>query len=201
MKHLLILLLLFLCVESFAQKKGQDLIDSMVLVLPTLKEDSNKINLIVLMSEQFYYLSKMDDGIRYLKEGLLLAEKLNWKKGIANCYSDLGSLVGETGNIVQARIYFEKSLKMNRELGATLNIINNLNNIGRGYQFESDYSNAVNYLFEALKLAEEIKSNEKIALVGTNITATYLMQKNYGKAEEYAEMTLKNAEIARAPYH
>jgi signal transduction histidine kinase len=201
MKHLLIGLLLFSCFESFPQKKGQDKFDSMLLVLPTLKEDSNKVNLILSLSVQLYYLSKMNEGITYLKEGLLIAEKLNWKKGISSCYSFLGSFVGDTGNIVQARIYFEKSLAIDRELGSKLSIINNLNNIGRGYQFESDFPNAVGYFFNAMKLAEEIKSNEKIALVGTNITATYLMQKNYKKAEEYAMLTLKNAEIAHAPYH
>jgi signal transduction histidine kinase len=200
MKHLLIFLLLLSTVELPAQKKGQDLVDSMLLVLPTLK-DSNKVNLILSLSEQLYYLSKMNDGIGYLKEGLSLSEKLNWKKGIANCYSNLGALVVDTGNIVQARIYFEKSLKINREIGANLGIINNLNNIGRAYQVESDFSNAVKYFFDALKVAEEIKSNEKISLVGTNLTATFIIQKNYDKAEEYAKMTLENAKIARAPYH
>lgn len=201
MKHLLILLLLFSCIESFSQKKGQALVDSMQQVLPALKEDSNKVNLILRLSEQLYYLSKMNEGIAYLKEGLLIAEKLNWKNGVADCYMNLGTLVGDTGNFPQARDYFEKSLQINRELNDKLNIITILNNIGRGYQFESDYTRAVNYFFEALKLAEEIKNNERIALVGTNITATYFMQKDYAKAEQYAKMTLENAEIAKAPYH
>jgi len=200
MKYLL-LLLLFLYIESSGQKKGQDLVDSMLQILPNMKEDSNKINLILQMSEQMYYLSKMNDGISYLEKGLAIAEKLNWKKGIGDCYLNLGNFVGDTGNIAGARSYFEKSLEINRELNDRLNIITCLNNIGRGYQFESDFPHAVNYFFEALKLAEEIKSNKRIALVGTNITATFLMQKNYAKAEEYAKMTLENAEIAKAPFH
>ena len=201
MKKLLIPLCVLCCFELPAQKKSQDLVDSMMLLLPTLKEDSSKVNLILDLSEQLYYLAKMNEGINYLKQGIQLAEKINWKSGIANCYSNLGNLVGDTGNIAQARIYFEKSLAINQELGSKSNIIINLNNLGRGYQFESDFSNAVNCFFKALKMAEEIKSNEKIALVGTNITATYIMQKNYSKAEEYAKMTLKYAEIAKAPYH
>jgi signal transduction histidine kinase len=201
MKKLLIPLCLLCCIELSAQKKSQALVDSMKLLLPTLKEDSSKVNLIVAMSRQFYYLAKMNDGISYLKEGLSLAEKINWKKGIANCYTMLGNLVGDTGNIIQARLYFEKSLKISREIDSKSDIINNLNNIGRGYQMESDFSNAVKYFFDALKVAEEIKSNEKIALVGTNLTATYILQQNYSKAEQYAKMTLQNAEIAKATYH
>ena len=201
MKHLLIFLLLFSCAESFAQKKGQALVDSMLQVLPTLKEDSNKVNLILSLSEQLYYVSKMNDGISYLKEGLSIAQKLNWEKGIAGCYLNLGNFVGDTGNIVQARVYFEKSLEINRKLNDKMSIATLLNNLGRGYQFESDFSNAVSYFFEALKMAKEMKNRERIALIGTNITATYILQKNYTKAEEYAKMTLENAEIAKTPYH
>src|SRR5450432_528390 len=109
MKHLLTLICLLCCIQTPAQKKGHALIDSMLLVLPVLKEDSNKVNHIVIMSKQFYNLSKFKEGILYLNEGLILAEKINWKKGIANCYDELGTLVGDTGNTVQARIYFEKS--------------------------------------------------------------------------------------------
>jgi tetratricopeptide (TPR) repeat protein len=201
MKNLLILFCLLCCVEVAAQKKGQDLIDSMLLVLPTLKEDSNKVKHILAMSLQYYYSSNLKDGIIYTKEGLQIAEKINWKRGIANCSNNLGLYISDTGNDKQGRIYFEKSLKINREINNQLNIINNLNNIGRSYEHESDFSTAIKYYFEALKVAEEIKSNEKIALVGTNITSAYLYQKNYLKAEEYAKMTLKNAEIAKAPYH
>lgn len=201
MKVLLVVLFLLCCIAVPAQKKGQPFIDSMLLVLPTLKNDSNKVNHILAMSKQFYFLSQMDKGIVHLKEALSLAEKIKWKKGIAQCYNDLGSLVNDTGNTLQARIYMEKSLALNREAGSTLSIIKNLNNIGRSYQFESDYAQAANYFFDALKLAEEIKSNETIALIGTNITATYLMQENYSKAEQYAKMTLENADIAKALYH
>src|SRR5450631_2066676 len=110
MKHLFTLICLVCCIETSAQKKGQALIDSMLQVLPALKEDSNKVNHIVIMSKQFYNLSKFKEGILYLDEGLLLAKKINWKKGIANCYDELGTLVGDTGNTAEARIYFEKSL-------------------------------------------------------------------------------------------
>ena len=201
MKFQLLLLLSFYWFAADAQKKGQDKIDSMLLLLPTLKEDSNKVNLIMAVSGQFYYLAKMNDGISYTKEGLLLAEKINWKKGIAICYTMLGNLVGDTGNIIQARAYYEKSLKISREIDSKPDIINNLNNIGRGYQMQSDFSSSVNYFFDALKVAEEIKSYEKIALVSGSLTATYLMQQNYSKAEQYAKMNLENSEIAKTPYH
>ncbi len=201
MKKLLHLFCLLCCIGLQAQKKSQDLLDSMMKLLPLMKEDSSKVNLIVDMSEQLYYLANMKEGIDYLKQGVAIAERINFKRGIANCYSNLGTFVGDTGNIVQARAYIKKSLEINTELDAKPNIVINLNNMGRGYQFESDFPNAVSCLFKALKIAEEIKSYEKMALVGTNLTATFIMQKNYAKAEEYAKMTFKNAELGKAPYH
>src|SRR6185369_7152450 len=101
MKRLLIFLLILSSIDLSAQKKPQDLVDSILQVLPTLKEDTNKVNLIVSLSEQLYYVSKLNEGISYLKEGLALAEKLNWKKGMADCYGNLGAIVVDKGNIIQ----------------------------------------------------------------------------------------------------
>src|SRR5258707_6437361 len=109
MKKLLTLICFLYCIQTLAQKSGQDPIDSMLRILPTLKEDSNKVKFILTMSQQYYYSSKLDEGIVYLKEGLLLAEKINWKKGIAKCNNNLGLFISDTGNNVQARIYFEES--------------------------------------------------------------------------------------------
>ncbi|HTL07165.1 MAG TPA: tetratricopeptide repeat-containing sensor histidine kinase, partial [Chitinophagaceae bacterium] len=129
-------------------------------------------------------------------KGLALAEQLHWKKGIANLHNDLGLMVGDTGNNTLARQHFEESYRLNKELGIKISQVNNLNNIGRSFQRESNFISATDYYFKALAIAREINNPEKIALVGTNITAAYSTQKNYPKAIEYGELTLKNAELS-----
>jgi signal transduction histidine kinase len=181
-----------------AQKKGQPLADSLLSELPRAKEDSNKVDLLKTIART-YMLFDPKKEFAYAEEGLHLAEKIGWKKGMANLHNDLGIMIGDTGNNTLARAHFQQSLAINGELGSKLQQINNLNNIGRSYQRESDFSHATECFFRALAIAEEIKNNDKISMVCTNITTVFYTQKNYVKATEYGEMALKYAEMAGDP--
>jgi signal transduction histidine kinase len=198
MKYTILICLAFLCANLSAQKKGQSLVDSLVRELPKMKDDSNKVRFLGLIAQK-YMLFNPNEGFVYAENALQMAEKIHWKKGIANIHNNLGLMIGDTGNNALARVHFEQSYALNKEIDSKINQINNLNNIGRSYNRESDYGRAIAYYFKALTIAEEMKSSDKISLVGTNITATYLAQRNYAKAAEYAEMTLKHGELAKSP--
>jgi signal transduction histidine kinase len=197
MKFLLLLSSIFFYHNVLAQKQGQPLIDSLVTEIPKLKDDSNKVKLLSRISQIYYSVNPMK-SFPYAEQGLQLAEKIKWEKGIANLHNNLGLFISDTGNNALSRIHFEQSYTINKKLDAKFHLINNLNNIGRSYVHESNFSKATEYYFKALAIAEEIKSKEQISLVGTNLTASFLAQKNYPRALEYAEMTLKNAELAKA---
>jgi signal transduction histidine kinase len=111
----------------------------------------------------------------------------------------LGLLVGDTGNNTRARVYFEKSYALNKTLGPSFSMISNLNNIGRSYQREAEYSMALDYFLKALSIAEQLKSDQQIALVCTNLTASYVTQKNFTKGLAYGEMALKYAKLSNTP--
>lgn len=183
---------------AVAQKKGQALVDSLQGVLPGLQDDSGKVKVLNQIARA-YMLFNPKEQFSYAEKSLQLAEKIGWKKGIANLHNDLGLMVGDTGNNTLARQHFQQSYEMNKALDAKINQVNNLNNIGRSYQRESNFSTATDYYFKALAIAQEINNSEKIALVGTNLTAAYTTQKNYTKATEYGEMTLKHAELSKSP--
>lgn len=197
MKCTAIIFLCFLQTALFAQKNAQARIDSMLHELPAVKEDTLRVKTLLQIAQTYIQVDP-GKGIEYAESGLVMAEKMKWKRGIANLQNALGLLIGDTGNNVAARGHFEESLVLNREMNASFNMISNLNNIGRSYQRESDFSRALDYYFRALAIAEEIKSDEQISLVGTNLAASYITQRNFVKGLEYAEMTLKHAELAHA---
>ncbi|HMH34930.1 MAG TPA: tetratricopeptide repeat-containing sensor histidine kinase [Puia sp.] len=192
-------LALTLCIQTaHAQKKGQALIDSIVQRLPVLKEDTNQLASLGKIAETYWMIDPAK-GIAYAQKALTLAEKLNFKRGIARFNNLVGLLVGDTGNNTQARVYFERSYQVNEALDNSHGMISNLNNIGRSFQRESKYANALDYYFKALAIAERSKDNEQIALVGTNLTASFFAQKNFNKALEYATMTLHSARVSQTP--
>ncbi len=190
-------LAILLCAQLNAQKKGKELLDSMLLVLPKAADDTNKIKLLTGIS-QLYISINPREGFQYANKGMALAEKMGWKKGMANVINVLGLMTGDTGNNTAARDYFQKSFTINKEIGAVPAMITNMSNTGRSYQREGDFVKASEYYFKAMSIAEEAGNKEQMALVGTNITAMYLTQKNYTKGEEYALLTIKNAEASNS---
>lgn len=193
--YLLLIFLVFYGTLS-AQRNGQPLIDSLVAALPAMKEDSGKVRVYARIAATYMRVDPLQ-GFSYAEKGLQLAENIHWKKGVANLHNNLGLMIGDTGNNKLARVHFEESYALNKELDSKLNLINNLNNIGRSYQRESDYSKAIENYFKALAIAEEIKDNEKLALVATNLTSMFYAQHNYDKANEYGEMALKYGRLAK----
>jgi signal transduction histidine kinase len=183
-----------------AQKQGQALVDSLEHALAGQPDDTNKVR-------TYVQLTRAMDGIEprrgfpYAGKGLVLAQKLSYRQGIANLNNVLGLLTGDTGNNPQARVYYEKSLAINKALDSRTNMIANLSNLGRSYERESDYAKASEYYFQALGLAEGTGNDEQAALVGTNILAMYVEQQDYQKARIYADSTIKWGASSRALIH
>ncbi|HMH22398.1 MAG TPA: tetratricopeptide repeat-containing sensor histidine kinase [Puia sp.] len=195
MKHLYFLPFLFLCAVAPAQKQGQPLIDSLVAALPSLKEDSNKAKAYNRIAQTYEGLNPLK-AFPFAQKGLELSEKLHWKRGLAIFHNNLGLYISDTGNIPLARAHFEQSLALNKEMGFKTQQANTMINIGRTYQFESDFTRATDYLYKALVIAEEMKNNDQISVIALNIGSNYFTQHNYPKTTEYTEMSLKYATLA-----
>ena len=61
-------------------------IDSLLSLLKTAKEDTNKVNILYELSEE----CSEEDILKYAQAALLLAEKLNYKKGVAVASNNIG---------------------------------------------------------------------------------------------------------------
>ena len=189
MKYILFLLFLtihfsFLTLCEAQEKQGQARIDSLLTQLPEAREDSNKV--ILLNDLGFTYNSiNPDEGLKYGGLGLQLAQKLNWKKGMAAADRILGMNYTVKSDYSGALTYLINALKLSEELGNKEAIARALGNIGNVYVNLSDYSKALEYFFKALKLAEELENKNGIASLLNNIGLVYWNQMNFPKALEY----------------
>ena len=177
----LLFLFVTICIanQSIAQKRGQALIDSLITQLRNAKEDSNKVNL--LNDICYAYLSmNPDEGIKYGMEGLELAEKINWKKGIAAANSRIGINYGfGKSDYPKALEYYLKSLKLTEELGNKKGTAGNLHNIGAVYNVQSNYLKALEYYFKAVKMNKERGDKDFLARNFTAIGSVYNAQHDY----------------------
>ena len=187
MKKILLLFIITMYVQkqSLAQLQGQDRIDSLLGQLPKANEDTNKVKLLIDLSHTYYSINP-DEGLKFGKQGLALAEKLDWKKGMANaCRTIAGNYGYGKSDYATALKYSLQALQQFQEIGDKTGTARILGDIGVVYWYQSDYPNALKYYFDALRINEELDNKADIAATLCNIGIVYNSQKEYQKALDY----------------
>lgn len=187
MKKLLSLFILIFSVvnQLSAQHQGQDRIDSLLLQLPKANEDTNKVKLLIDLSHTFYSINP-DEGLKYGKQGLALAKKLDWKKGMANsCRTIAGNYGYGKSDYPMALKYSSQALQLFRESGDKTGTAKIMGDMGVVYWYQSNYPEALKYYFDALRIHEESGNKGDIAATLCNIGIVYNSQQDYQKALEY----------------
>ena len=158
-------------------------IDSLKGLLATAKEDTNKVNHLVELCRGYKKINP-DFGLIYGKEGLTLAEKLDFKKGIASSYNNIGLIYANQGKYDLALENYFKSLKIRQEIGNQYGIASSYNNIGLIYANQGKYDLALENYFKSLKIMQEIGNQYGIASSYNNIGIIYEEQGKYDLALE-----------------
>jgi len=98
------------------------------------------------------------------------------------------------GDLTQFMELVDISMKINREIGDSLGIADNLVNIGAGHFAKGEYTQAVESFEQSLKIYEAKDRKEEIVAVFANIAAVYGTQGNTVKALQVYERSLKISE-------
>lgn len=182
-----ILLFIFLLIpylNAFTQIRGQPVIDSLLLVLPKSKEDTNKVNILSAISYNYPYINP-DEGLKYGKQALELAEKLNWTRGIASASSAIGANYANRSEYAKALKFEYEALKIYEKLNDKSHQAMLLRNIAIVHHNTDNQEKALEYDMRSLKLYEELNNKEGIAALYGNIANVYYSMDNFEKVIEY----------------
>ncbi len=199
MKQLLVLPLVLLMALTpgniFAQNPAQVAIDSMLLLVPKAKEDTNKVKILGTLSIKYTNLNP-EEGIKYGEQCMQLATKLGWRKGVARAYDCIGSNYQAMGDQTKALDYFGLALKICDSLSDKGKMADMENSMGSSYEYKGEYAEAMKHYFNCLKLYESIGDKQGIGKSYNGIGNIYDFQdnstealKNYGKSLKIAEET------------
>ncbi len=170
----------------------QSKIDSLQALLKTTKEDTNKVKVLnSLCIELAGNNSNSKEAFPYAEYALILAERLEYKKGIANSCSNIGMMYYYKGDYDKALAFDLKSLNIHIELGDKLRIALLYDKIGVLYYDKGDYKKALPYLLKSLKIYKEIKNKQGIGNLYNNIGLLYYYIKDYNKSLTYYLKSLK----------
>lgn len=186
-KHIFFLLFLFasFAVFSHDEKKETELLNK----IKVAADDTNKVNLLF----DAFALTVYDNPKKakeYADLSLNLSTKLEFQKGIAKSYGNIGTTFLYINNYDKALEFYEKSLKIREEMKDIKGMASSFNNIGTVYYYQGIYNKALENYFESLAKEEELKNDDGIASSYNNIGLIYDEQGNYDKALEYYQKSL-----------
>ncbi|MEL6812827.1 MAG: tetratricopeptide repeat protein, partial [Bacteroidota bacterium] len=146
----LLCLVLGLCM---AQAQVTEKITQLRASLEQNPQDSVKVT---IMSDLcWYYRSvSMDSAFHFGNEALSLSKRINFEKGMAQAYNDLGILHYTQGAYPSALDHYRKSLKQREKLMDSAGIAGLYNKMGLVYQNTFKMDSALYYATQALKIYE-----------------------------------------------
>ena len=185
-KAIVALVILFLLPMSvLAQKQGLAAIDSMRNLLKPNKIDSHQTKIIYRISTAYIFIDA-DSAMHYGQSGLKMAKKINWPKGIAGMYDNLGTLYNKNMDYKKAMFYYNEALQINQRSGNKRGETGNFINMATIYHAQGNDAKSLEFNLKALRIAQEIGEQYYTALLYGNIADIYKANKDYKKSLAYS---------------
>ncbi|MGB3949294.1 MAG: tetratricopeptide repeat protein [Bacteroidia bacterium] len=195
----IILFFVFMLVVLLSVKAQKLPTDSLIQLLNTAN-DTTKSKLLTDLSWEYIAVGDYVHAAEKIEEAIAWAEKINYKKGLAQSFNMKGILYWFQGNYPQALDFQYKALKISEEIGDKARIAGSLNNIGSIFHEQGDLKKALDDQLKALKIYQEIGAKYDIANLYNNIAVIYRKQNDYQTALQYHSKALEiRAELGDKP--
>ena len=196
-KVFLILNIILFCIfiSGFSQNPKKSKLDSLLSKLDEHRmDDTGKVILLYTIAWQ-YYITDPEKGIQYGKEGIDLAEQLNFQKGLVLSLICTGICYWAKSDYPHSLAYLLRALDISEKAGNKSGISKSSANLGNIYAEQENYPKAMEYYNIALKTAKELKDTLGIARQLGNIGTICMEQEDYPKALGFFLESLKNYEV------
>jgi tetratricopeptide (TPR) repeat protein len=191
-KNLLFVFVLCCCIKCdvFAQN-ARGKADSLLNVLQTAREDTNKVKVLNSLGWVLLDLSDYRQTRVQLNGALSLADKLRFRKGIAEAYFTMGILEEYVGNNAESIRNLFASLKIYEELKANVKIAGVYNSLGNAFMTSRKDSMAIYFYKACITLSEEIGFKDGLASGMGNLSDVYRTKGKGDEALKYSLLSLK----------
>ncbi|MEO7445628.1 MAG: ATP-binding protein [Ferruginibacter sp.] len=164
-KYFHFIFLVFITVNSV----GQDpVVDSLSNLLNKSAADTNRVRILLNLSNQFYFKSPVK-SLGYSKKALELSRKLKFSNGIGASLNLAGESFRVTGNFPEALRMQLEALDLYREMKNSDGQANSLVFVGVIYMDLSEYRQALLYLVSAAHILQNVPSSPLIAFAMANM--------------------------------
>ncbi len=157
--------------------------DSLYNVLDTAKSEF-RVNTLNELAKTLIN-SEPQKALDHTRDALELSIKLDYKRGIASCYNNLGVLYKNQGIFDKALDYYIKSLEINQIIKNTNGVALTKVNIGNIYSLKKDHNKAIEHFMDSYLILKEAGNKPQLIGVLNNMGNAYLAMGDQDKALGY----------------
>ncbi|GHN01548.1 hypothetical protein WSM22_30370 [Cytophagales bacterium WSM2-2] len=166
-----------------AQKRGQDKVDSLLTALAQSKADSSRLK-VMLSLMTVYNDFNGEEGLKYEKPAIALAEKLKSKTAIADVKNATGRIYWRKGDIEQGLRYHTEARKIFESANDRKKIALTIRYIGQDYADGGNYPEALKYFSIALEMYTRMGDRRNMAYMHNFLSWVYHHQGNHLEASK-----------------
>jgi len=185
----IVIFILLIFTGNLLHSQDKLYIDSLINLLKNEKVDSSKVNILNEISWEYSY-SLPDKCIEYAKKAIILSEEINFSKGMADAYKNIGNSYKNQSLDIEAIENYKKAIEIYKKINFYEGIARSMNNIGLIKHNQAYYNESLEILLEALDYAELSKDKKTISLCYNNIGLVFYCIKEYDKALKYYNKSL-----------
>lgn len=161
------------------------LVDSLTDALKKLPDNTEKVYTLNSLTGELWQNWYLDSALFYANEAQELANKLNYKEGLAVANMNLGDIYSDQGDYPQALENYFEAIGLNYQLQNNYRLASNFSKIGYVYINQGNYPEALSSFLMSLRINQQIGDNGSIAMDYASIGSVYNQQGNYEKALNY----------------
>lgn len=177
-------LILGLCGQTKMNK------DSLLKLLPSVKEDSAGVDLYINLGQQ-YETSETELAKFYYKKALGISEKINYPEGVTRSISNYTYVLNVQGRFDSGLAMNLKAVDITRKQTDPVLLGKALFNTGTSYRLLSQYDSAIHYFEEGQRIFEKRGDSNLIVRAFDVLQLLYYNLENYDKAIVYGESAVK----------
>ena len=178
------------CSQALAQEPKLDSIGQ--LLEETRRNSIDQVNTLMLMSKELLKIDA-EKALIYSQQGLLIAERINYQKGISDAIYFIASSYLNLENYPKSLAYYLRSLKFYESIGQLEGQAFSLQSIAQIYLKFGDYEKALDYQLKAIKTYENLGDQAGIVAATGNLGNIYRAYQNYDEAIKLLTNALKQS--------
>lgn len=178
------ILINFLCIAQHTEQK-----DSLLHLLKTAKEDTNKVFLL-LQAGELYENAQPETAKQYYTQALGLSKKLYFTKGEIKFASYYTAVLNIQGKFDSALLLNRKAMALAKESGDQVAIMKTTFNTANSFAHIEKNDSAIYYYMQVLPMLEKMDDKRMLSVAYNAIQNAYVNQLRYDKAIEYGKKSL-----------